>query len=139
MKENLMTAQTEQVPVEKLTKVYLKIKQKRSELSAEFKEHDDKLAYQQDKIKKALLDYCKEQGVESVRTSEGMFYRTTRQRYWTSDWDSMYKFVLEHNVPEFFDKRLNQTNVKQFLEENPELAPMGLQVDSEYVISVRKK
>ena len=134
-----MTAQTEQVPVEKLTKVYLKIKQKRSELSAEFKEHDDKLAYQQDKIKKALLDYCKEQGVESVRTSEGMFYRTTRQRYWTSDWDSMYKFVLEHNVPEFFDKRLNQTNVKQFLEENPELAPMGLQVDSEYVISVRKK
>jgi predicted metal-dependent phosphotriesterase family hydrolase len=139
MKENLMTAQIEQVPVEKLTKVYLKIKQKRSELSAEFKEHDDKLAYQQDKIKKALLDYCKEQGVESVRTSEGMFYRTTRQRYWTSDWDSMYKFVLEHNVPEFFDKRLNQTNVKQFLEENPELAPMGLQVDSEYVISVRKK
>lgn len=134
-----MTAQIEQVPVEKLTKVYLKIKQKRSELSAEFKEHDDKLAYQQDKIKKALLDYCKEQGVESVRTSEGMFYRTTRQRYWTSDWDSMYKFVLEHNVPEFFDKRLNQTNVKQFLEENPELAPMGLQVDSEYVISVRKK
>jgi predicted metal-dependent phosphotriesterase family hydrolase len=139
MKENLMTAQIEKVPVEKLTKVYLKIKQKRSELSAEFKEHDDKLAYQQDKIKKALLDYCKEQGVESVRTSEGMFYRTTRQRYWTSDWDSMYKFVLEHNVPEFFDKRLNQTNVKQFLEENPELAPMGLQVDSEYVISVRKK
>jgi hypothetical protein len=138
MKENLMTAQIEQVPVEKLTKVYLKIKQKRSELSAEFKEHDDKLAYQQDKIKRALLDYCKEQGVESVRTSEGMFYRTTRQRYWTSDWDSMYKFVLEHNVPEFFDKRLNQTNVKQFLEENPELAPMGLQVDSEYVISVRK-
>jgi len=134
-----MTAQIEKVPVEKLTKVYLKIKQKRSELSAEFKEHDDKLAYQQDKIKKALLDYCKEQGVESVRTSEGMFYRTTRQRYWTSDWDSMYKFVLEHNVPEFFDKRLNQTNVKQFLEENPELAPMGLQVDSEYVISVRKK
>jgi hypothetical protein len=139
MKENLMTAQIEQVPVEKLTKVYLKIKQKRSELSAEFKEHDDKLAYQQDKIKRALLDYCKEQGVESVRTSEGMFYRTTRQRYWTSDWDSMYKFVFEHNVPEFFDKRLNQTNVKQFLEENPELAPMGLQVDSEYVISVRKK
>ena len=134
-----MTAQIEQVPVEKLTKAYLKIKQKRSELSAEFKEHDDKLAYQQDKIKRALLDYCKEQGVESVRTSEGMFYRTTRQRYWTSDWDSMYKFVLEHNVPEFFDKRLNQTNVKQFLEENPELAPMGLQVDSEYVISVRKK
>lgn len=132
-----MTEQT--IPVEKLTKAYLKIKQKRSELLAEFKEQDERLVKQQDKVKKALLDYCKEQGVESVRTSEGMFYRTTKQRYWTNDWESMYKFVLEHQVPEFFDKRLNQTNVKQYLEENPELVPMGLQVDSEYVISVRKK
>lgn len=134
-----MSEMKTQVPVERLTKAYLKIKQRRAELSADYKEQDDELVAQLDKIKRALLDYCKEQGVESVRTSEGMFYRTTRQRYWTSDWESMYKFVLEHGVPEFFDKRLNQTNVKQFLEENPELAPMGLQVDSEYVISVRKK
>lgn len=132
-------SETTAVPVEKLTKTYLKIKQKRSELSAEYKEQDEKLVAQLDKIKKALLDYCKEQGVESVRTSEGMFYRTTKQRYWTSDWDAMYKFVLENEVPEFFDKRLNQSNVRQFLEENPDLVPRGLQVDSEYVISVRKK
>ena len=41
----------------------------------------------------------------------------------------MYKFVLKHEVPEFFEKRLNQTNVKQFLEENPDLQPAGLNVD----------
>jgi len=134
-----MSEQKQQVPVEKLTKTYLKIKQKRSELSAEYKEQDEKLVAQLDKIKAALLDYCKEQGVESVRTSEGMFYRSAKTRYWTSDWESMYKFVLENKVPEFFDKRLNQTNVKQYLEENPEKVPKGLQVDSEYVISVRKK
>ena len=46
---------------------------------------------------------------------------------------------MENKVPEFFDKRLNQTNMKQFLEENPELKPEGLKIDSEYVISVRKK
>lgn len=134
-----MSEQKQQVPVEKLTKTYLKIKQKRSELSAEYKEQDEKLVAQLDKIKAALLDYCKEQGVESVRTSEGMFYRSAKTRYWTSDWESMYKFVLDNKVPEFFDKRLNQTNVKQYLEENPEKVPKGLQVDSEYVISVRKK
>jgi len=134
-----MSEENAQVPVEKLTKTYLKIKQKRSELSAEYKEQDEKLVAQLDKIKAALLDYCKEQGVESVRTSEGMFYRSAKTRYWTSDWESMYKFVLENEVPEFFDKRLNQTNVKQYLEENPDKVPMGLQVDSEYVISVRKK
>jgi hypothetical protein len=50
----------------------------------------------------------------------------------------MYDFVLENNVPQLFAKSLNQSNVKQFLEENPDKLPKGLNVDSEYVISVRK-
>tara|TARA_R110000822_G_scaffold6383_3_gene27033 strand:- start:323 stop:721 length:399 start_codon:yes stop_codon:yes gene_type:complete len=124
---------------EKLTKVYLKIRNKKAELSAEFKQQDDALGIQLDKVKAALLDYCKEQGLESVKTSEGLFYRSVRTRYWTSDWESMHKFILEHELPEFFEKRLNQTHVKQFLEDNPELVPKGLNTDSEYIISVRKK
>ena len=108
-------------------------------MSAEFKEKDGDLRDQQDTVKQALLDHCKEHDVESVRTSEGLFYRTVKTRYWTSDWESMYDFVREHDIPEFFEKRLNQGNVKQFLEENPECVPPGLNVDSEYMISVRKK
>ena len=124
---------------EKLTEVYLKIKAKRAELSASFKEEDDVLVKQLDKVKKALLAYCEEQGLESVRTSAGLFYRSVKTRYWTSDWQSMYEFVLNNEVPEFFDKRLNQANVRQFLEDNPDLVPKGLNVDSEYAIAVRKK
>jgi hypothetical protein len=124
---------------EQLTKVYLKIKDKRSELSAAFKEEDGKLTEQMDKVKKALLEYCKDQGVDSVKTSAGLFYRSAKTRYWTSDWSNMHEFVLEHEAPELLDKRLNQTNMKQFLEENPDLVPKGLNVDSEYVVSVRRK
>jgi hypothetical protein len=127
------------VSVEKLTRVYIKIRDKRAELSATFKQEDDHLKAQQDKVKRALLDHCKEHNVESVRTSEGLFYRSVKKRYWTSDWDSMNKFILTNAVPEFFEKRLNQTVVKQFLDENPDTVPPGLNVDSEYAISVRKK
>jgi hypothetical protein len=127
------------VPVEKLVKAYVNIRTKRSELKAEFAEKDDQLADKQDKIKRALLDHCKEHNVDSVKTAEGLFYRTIKSRYWTNDWESMHSFIMEHNLPEFFEKRLNQTNVRQFLEENPDLTPAGLNVDSEYVISVRKK
>lgn len=126
-------------PAERLTRVFHKIKDKRAELTAEFKEKDKKLADQLDEVKRALLDFCKEQGLDSVKTSEGMFYRSAKVRYWTSDWESMHSFVLEHKAPELFDKRLNQSNMKQFLEENPELVPKGLNVDSEYVITVRRK
>jgi len=124
---------------EKLTRVYLKIRDKKAQLSSDYKKQEEDLNQKLDKVKAALLDYCKEQGLESVKTSEGLFYRSVRTRYWTSDWEAMHKFVMEHNVPEFLEKRLNQTNVKTFLEENPETVPMGLNVDSEYIISVRKK
>lgn len=126
------------IPIEKLTRAYLKIRTRRSELKAEFTEQDDELKLQQEKIKQALLKHCEETGAESVRTSEGLFYRSVKQKYWTSDWESMGKFVVENNVPELFAKSLNQTNIKQFLEENPDKMPKGLNVDSEYVISVRK-
>jgi hypothetical protein len=129
----------EKLNAEKLTAVYLKIKDKRSELSAEFKEKDAELSDQLNKVKKALLEYCQEQGVDSVRTSAGLFYRSARTRYWTSDWSSLHEFILENEVPELLDKRVNQSNMKQFLEENPSLVPKGLNVDSEYVVSVRRK
>lgn len=127
------------IPLDKLVKAYITLRTKRSELSAEFKAQDEALLAKQDKIKKALLDHCKEHDVESVKTSEGVFYRTVKRRYWTSDWPSMYEFVLEHQVPEFFDKRLNQANVRQFLEENPDLIPPGLNAETEYAVAVRKK
>lgn len=124
---------------EQLTRVYLKIRDKKAQLSAEFKKQEEDLNQQLDQVKTALLGYCKEQGLESVKTSEGIFYRSVKTRYWTSDWEAMHQFVMEHNVPEFLEKRLNQTNVRTFLEENPETIPKGLNVDSEYIISVRKK
>jgi hypothetical protein len=122
-----------------LTRTYIKIRNKRAELKAEFDEQDSALEAQINALKSELLDYCRSQNIDSVRTSEGTFYRTIKTRYWTNDWDSMNKFILEHEVPQFYEKRLNQTVMKQFLEENPDVLPPGLNVDSEYVITVRKK
>tara|TARA_B100001057_G_C22362138_1_gene761260 strand:- start:65 stop:475 length:411 start_codon:yes stop_codon:yes gene_type:complete len=126
------------IPLKKMTEVYLKIKDKREKLSAEFKEADEKLISQQNKIKSALLGYLKENDIKSVKTDVGTFYRTVKQKYWTSDWESMHKFILEHEVPEFLDKRLNQKNVREFLEENPDLLPKGLNVDAEFALTIRK-
>ena len=132
-------AENNPVQVDKLTRTYIKIRDARAKLAAEFKMQDELMVGQLDLVKEALLDYCKAHGVDSVRTSEGLVYRTHKTRYWTSDWSSMHKFILENNLPEFFEKRLNQGAVKEYLEENPESVPPGLNTDSEYVIAVRKK
>lgn len=135
-----MTEETKpDIPVEKLVKVYLKMNASLSAQKAAWEAEEKALKEQMAKVKSALLAYCKEQNVESVRTAEGLFYRGVTTRYWTNDWESMGKFIVEHGVPELLEKRLHQGNMKQFLEEHPEVLPPGLNVDSEYTITVRKK
>lgn len=128
-----------QIPVEKLVKVYLKMRDAHTAMLHEFQEKENAIKEQMAKVKAALLEHCKEHNVESVRTSEGLFFRTVKQSYWTNDWESMGKFIVEHNVPEILEKRLHQGNIKQFLEENPTLLPPGLNVDSQYSVTVRRK
>lgn len=129
---------TDAMNVEKLTRTYIKIRDAKAELAKRFRDEEAALNEQLDIVKHALLDYCADQGVDSVRTPAGMFYRTTKSRYWTSDWGAMHSFIIENAVPEFLDKRLNQKAVAQFLEENPEAVLPGLNQDMEYVVTVRK-
>ncbi len=130
---------TEGVSIDKLTRVFVKIRDAKAELAAEFKKKDAELTAQMDELKRAMLDYCKDQNVESVRTEAGLVYRTVRTRYWTGDWETMHSFIVENNLPHLLEKRLNQSAVKEMLEEYPEMVPPGLNADSEYSITVRKK
>lgn len=127
------------VPVEKLVKVYLKMNARLGEMRATYDAEEKALKAQMVQVKALLLDYCKVQNVESVKTTEGLFYRSVTTRYWTNDWESMGRFVVENNAPDLLEKRLHQGNVKQFIENNPDLVPPGLNVDSEYSITVRRK
>jgi hypothetical protein len=128
-----------EVPVEKLVKVYIKMREKQAEMASAFKEQEETLKDKMAKVKGALLEHCKEHNVESVRTAEGVFFRTLKQSYWTNDWESMGKFIVEHQVPELLEKRLHQGNIKQFLAEHPDLLLPGINVDSEYSVTVRRK
>ena len=120
------TTETEDPKLGKLVRVYLKMKEKNDDLTAAYKEQTQKLSEQMATVKSALLEYCKEHGVEGARTKSGLFYRTTTTNYWTNDWAAMHKFVLEHQVPDLLEKRLHQGNMKQFLEEHPDALPPGL-------------
>ena len=134
-----MAEEAPKVPVEKLVRVYLKMNAALTQIRQDYEAQEKALKDKMATVKSALLQHCKDNNVESVRTTEGLFYRTVKANYWTSDWDSMRKFIIEHKIPELLHERIHQTNMKQFLEENPDLLPPGLNVDSEYTITVRRK
>ena len=126
------------VPLEKLVRVFLKMRGVRDRMVKEHEAALGELEAQMQSVRQALLGYCKDHNVESVRTTEGSFYRSLKRRYWTNDWEAMGRFIMKHGVPELLEKRLHQANTQAFLEQNPELLPPGLNVDSEFTVTVRK-
>jgi hypothetical protein len=127
------------IDLERLVRVYVKIRDKKADLATDFKKAEDALTANMDRIKTELLKHCDKEKVESVRTQSGTFYRSVKNKYWTGDWEAMGQFMLEHECIDLLEKRLHQGNMRQFLEENPDLLPPGLNCDSEYTITVRRK
>ena len=126
------------IPLDRLAKVYRKIRDQISTLTKEYDTQVEVLKAQQEEIKNAMKDQMQALGVTSVRTPQGTVVMSIKTRYSTADWDSFKKFVVEHDAIDLFEKRIAQTNMKQFLEENPGVVPPGLNSNAEYDISVRK-
>jgi hypothetical protein len=129
---------TETISVDKLVAVYIKMRYKRAELLRDYEEADSTVKAQMELVETKLLDTCKEIGVDRLGSKHGTVMRTVKTRYWTSDWESMHKFILEHKMPQLLERRIAQLNMKQLLEENPDLTPMGLNTDSKYSVTIRR-
>jgi hypothetical protein len=126
---------SDNITADKLVKAYIKIRDKRSELSKQ----DNELEEQQKLIQQELLNICKETGSDGLRTQFGTVSRRISKNYWTSDWESLYKFIKENDAFHFLHQRISNANVDKFLEENPDLHPPGLQADASYTVVVRRK
>jgi hypothetical protein len=121
-----------------LAAAYIRIRDARADLKRTYEEQDEELSNQMNVIAEEMLTVCKELGADSIRTKAGTIIRSVKSRYWTNDWDSMYRFIKENDAFPLLEKRLHQTHMKEFLSENPDLLPAGLNVESEYTVVVRR-
>jgi hypothetical protein len=126
---------SEELNADRLAKIYVKIREKRLALEKDVA----KLQEQQDLVAQELLAICKEQGASTIRTEHGTISRRTSKRFWTSDWDSFYKFIKEQDAFVLMQQRIHTANMEQFLEENPDLHPPGLNADATQTIVITKR
>lgn len=125
---------TTDVSIDTLCKIYMKMRAKVSELDAQIAT----IKEQQEQVSIAMRDKMKDLGVNSLRTDHGTVTMLKKTRYYTQDWDSFKNFVLENQAVDLLERRIAQTNMTQFLEENPGLVPPGLNADTKLDVSVRK-
>ena len=92
--------------------------------------------------KEALEKYCDQKlqqaGAETVKTASGTIMRQEKTRFTTEDWEKMYQFIEDNDAFELLEKRIHQTNMRRFLEDNPDKEPKGLNAFRETKIVVRR-
>ena len=126
------------LPVNELVSIYRKIRDAVEAREEAFKQEIGILKGQLETVGNAILEICNQQNADSIKTPHGTVTRRVTQRYWTTDWESLYKTIKEKDAPYLLEQRIHNGNMKQFLEENPEEFPAGLQCDRKYAITVRK-
>lgn len=129
---------TKELSIDAMVSAYRKIRDAKQEKDTAYKAEIADLNDQLETITARLLELFNEQGVESIRTASGTVTRRSITRYWTSDWGSMYEFIKDNDAPYLLEQRINGTNMRQFLDENPDAVPMGLNSDTRYAVTVRK-
>lgn len=127
------------IPVEKIISTFLKIRSAKEELTRGYEAQVAELDEQMIVLKQKLLEVCKDTGVTSLGTGNAIAYRTVKNRYWTNDWSNFYNFLKDKGKLELLEKRIHQTNMKEFLEEHPDTRPPGLNIDSEYDITIKRR
>lgn len=119
----------------RLAKTYVKIRESKRDLMKEVKKLDDQL----ETLQRAMLEICKEQEATTIRTEFGTISRRVTKKYWTTDWPSFFKFLKDRDLFSLVQQRINNTNMEQFLDENPDLLPPGLNAEVEYTATIIKR
>jgi len=125
--------------MDELSQQYLRLRQKRELLKERFTAEDDELEKAMAEIEAQLLNTLNEVNSNSMSTDSAVIMRSVRKRYNPSNWDAVYKLIERHKAYGLLEKRIHNGNMKDFLEEHPDEYPAGLNVDSRYAVTVRRK
>jgi predicted secreted Zn-dependent protease len=129
---------SEDQSINTIVAAYVKLRDTISDKEETHKEEISALRAQLEELSSALLEVCAAQNIDSMRTPAGTVTRRVSNRYWTSDWESMYQFINKHDAPWLLEKRISNNMMQQFLENEPDLTPPGLQADRKFIVSVRR-
>lgn len=131
-------SETADTPVEAWVEEYLSVRDQIKTAEDAHAKVIATLSERKDTLQDNILRVCNQLGLDGLKTASGTVTRTTKTRFWTQDWNELYRVIAAFNAPFLLEQRIHAGNMKQFLEEHPEATPGGLQTDSRYAITVRK-
>jgi len=125
--------------MDELSAAYIKLRSERDQLKLAYDDADEVLIGAMTVIENQMLDVMNITNANSISTTNATVMRSVRSRYNPSDWGEVYKLIAKHAAFGLLEKRIHNGNMKDFLEQHPDEYPAGMNVDSRYAVTVRRK
>lgn len=110
--------------MDELVQHYIKVRDRRSQLKAEYEQRDQQYRDLMDTIEAAMLSRFNEMGVDSVKTPAGTAYVAVTARASIGDWDSFREFLDRQDNPfDFVERRVAKAAVEAYKAANDDLPP----------------
>ena len=124
--------------IETLVKAYVRIRDDLGAKRKEFKKVEADAKRQLDMIELELKKRADDLGVDSFKTTNGTAFKTTKDFVAVKDWNLTIKFILDNNLTNMFNKSVNKTAVKEYMAENNNALPPGVEYGQKVEIQVRR-
>jgi len=125
--------------MDELSAAYIQLRMEREALKQNYEGEDAKLSERMEEIEGKMLEVLNSANASSISTNNAVIMRKVVSRYNPTNWDAVYEMVARHKAFGILQKRVHDTNMRQFLEEHPDEYPAGLNVDRSYQVVVRRK
>ena len=124
---------------DELVEAYLAIRSQREKLARDYEATDNALKEDMAKLESVMLEMCNAVNADSIKTKHGTVMRKLNERFFCQDWDNFYKFVLDNEAPHLLERRIHQSNFREFLNGHVDDGlPPGINVMREFGVTVRK-
>lgn len=123
--------------IETLVGKYIAARDKKAAIMDEAKSRCAKIDDVLEKIEGILLAAFDEAGLESVKTSQGTAYKTQRNSYTVSDWETTLQFILDNNLLHMLERRVAKGAVDAYRADSGEIPP-GLNARTDITINIRR-
>lgn len=131
---------TEAKPAMKFDEIiekYVEVRDRKSELTADYKAKVAKFDAVLDKIEVMILQQFEQLGTDSVKTPHGTAYKSTKSSYQVADWDSALEFIKENGFWHMLERRVAKAGIDAYKDETGELPP-GLNARIETTVNIRR-
>lgn len=120
-------------------RAFNRIEDKRDQLRMEYDKQDSILRGARDELEQYLLREMKEMGLQSFELpGEGVASIKTKRRFGVADWGLFWQWIVDNKCPEFLQKRLLDTQMQKYLDDNGTLPP-AVSTEARLTISVTKR